>query len=792
MKKEWPIFPTQISEYDKIIASSSNGSNYISLKDGVGLVDNLELKGLLTQMSSEFKNPCTIVEFTESENDPLFRTDSGSYKWDLRKTCQILRIQSKAHFTNPSSPVNNIKESFCHTIDNLHVNLFKENRKEINPENIQELINKYINSPDYKKQIRLIAGENDTKIKITTKHNRSFLEYDCPFLGYRELLFPIFVESRYLVGLLFVGEFLLEEYKTNKIHEKTRNYFFEYSKKTHLFDIESKIKKAIDDAEPLKYGSDSYLSNSEYNGMFKEITNRIKRFESRLNIELDRKRIKFISAKFEYYNRELLTLDCTSNESSYDLKPFWDKLKNIFRLIAQDFLIERLWVFSQNNFKPNYSRKLNTVYKYSDNIKDTPHDIFFSLDKINLTEENQAASSIDNTSLFNGFDKIDEIFDSEIDYIKIFPVNPQNNTYIILYIRYFNQWNRISEYENKEETFVAFKNAIESFFHIVSAKLSTLLANCNARINIDTLKIFGHEMAQFFTGIDSINEFYLKTSDVPGRNNYKRPLILTKTKSQIQDISGHLEGYLAQLKAINSRSKYLIQIPLLNKSYFWPYKELFYKWFNTNKSQLAKEKKSIIINEPKISDTKRPMIYADLKQLQHVFYNLVTNAIKYSFRGTNIYIDGQLNDITDEYVFFVKNYGFKIPDKEELDIYALYTQSIEAKNSGNEGLGIGLYISQKIAEAHEGLIYHTSELLSNYNIPLMWELNIISKEVSVEDKNEILKEFSKVSLTNVASEVVSCSENGKSFFHPSIEEIEKEIKKPTYRNTFIIRIPQNK
>lgn len=44
---------------------------------------------------------------------------------------------------------------------------------------------------------------------MVTRSGRTFLEYDCPLLGYRELLFPIFFEDR-VVAAIFIGEICLE------------------------------------------------------------------------------------------------------------------------------------------------------------------------------------------------------------------------------------------------------------------------------------------------------------------------------------------------------------------------------------------------------------------------------------------------------------------------------------------------------------------------------------------------------------------------------------------------------
>ncbi len=787
MEIKWPIIPTQISVYNEI-SSIDDNSKRKCLKKGVGLIDNFELKGILTQMSAEFKNPATIVELTQDETQPLFRTDSASYNWELRKTCRILRKGSNTK-ANPDCVSNcNLNESFCHTLDNLHVNLFKKLSQTINRQNIEKILNENISSESYAFNIQTLVGNNKTDIKVRNVNARIFLEYDCPFLGYRETLFPIFVENRHIVGLLFVGEILLESESDN--YNSKRKVFFKYSRENFFFDKEGLIEKKIKETNNRKFKKEEFLTNEKYEKKIGKIIKRINDFEKRLGNELERKKIKYISDKFENYNRKILQIDTSSDRKLNELEVFWTLFNDHFKQIAIDFPVDKLLILSHNKFKIKYSKIINLVFSFSTQEEELS-DLRFSVGKIKNSDRNQVISSIENKSLPDGFDDSNILYNEKTDYTKLYTVNQNNNTYIVVFIRYNQHWNRNLELNENQAVFYTFEKYFESFFHIVSLKLTTIHANWNAKINIDTLKIYGHEMAQFFSGLNSIYELYLKFPKDEKSDNYlsEIPKILTMSTSHVYDISRDFESYISQIIATNRRSKYLVKLPIIKRSYFWPYENLFYKWYSANKNQLIKECKNIIIDAPKSTDLKRPKIYADMKMLQHVFYNLVTNAIKYSFRGTKIYIDGQINE-ANEYVFFVKSFGIEIP--KDVDIYSLYTQSEEAKTSGNEGLGIGLYISKQIIIAHEGKIKHTSEKISSFNIPLMWELNILSQFIKIEDKYNIMKDFKELSIKNITSKVVNCNEDGLSFFHPSEAEIKKEINKATFENTFLITIPQNR
>ncbi len=99
-----------------------------------------------------------------------------------------------------------------------------------------------------------------------------------------------------------------------------------------------------------------------------------------------------------------------------------------------------------------------------------------------------------------------------------------------------------------------------------------------------------------------------------------------------------------------------------------------------------------------------PTFHGDPRRLKQVFDNLVSNAAKYApgkpllFR---IYKEAQ--GITID----VKDTGPGIPTKELEKVFERFYRS-EAHNQDSRGSGLGLFISKKIIEAHQGQINATS------------------------------------------------------------------------------------
>ncbi|MHB1417902.1 MAG: ATP-binding protein, partial [Chloroflexota bacterium] len=101
-----------------------------------------------------------------------------------------------------------------------------------------------------------------------------------------------------------------------------------------------------------------------------------------------------------------------------------------------------------------------------------------------------------------------------------------------------------------------------------------------------------------------------------------------------------------------------------------------------------------------------PPVLADPERIERVITNLITNALKYSTPGTPVVVrvtphDGEaLVSVTDE--------GPGIPPEEMPHLFQRYHRAAAGRKAG--GLGLGLYISRLIVEAHGGRIWAESEV----------------------------------------------------------------------------------
>lgn len=98
-------------------------------------------------------------------------------------------------------------------------------------------------------------------------------------------------------------------------------------------------------------------------------------------------------------------------------------------------------------------------------------------------------------------------------------------------------------------------------------------------------------------------------------------------------------------------------------------------------------------------------VYGDRYRLQQVLTNYLSNAIKYSAPGDTVEVDVSLSE-TEVFVS-VRDYGIGVPKE---DVPKLFTRFYRTEVVGDvEGLGLGLFMSKEIVNAHGGEVGAKSE-----------------------------------------------------------------------------------
>jgi NtrC-family two-component system sensor histidine kinase KinB len=95
-----------------------------------------------------------------------------------------------------------------------------------------------------------------------------------------------------------------------------------------------------------------------------------------------------------------------------------------------------------------------------------------------------------------------------------------------------------------------------------------------------------------------------------------------------------------------------------------------------------------------------PAVFVDLERISIVFSNLISNAIKYGYRGSEILLKAHPHG-TDFVRFSVVNSGSGLSEEEQARVFdKFYRRS----SHDGEGAGLGLSIARQVVQAHEGRI----------------------------------------------------------------------------------------
>jgi signal transduction histidine kinase len=118
---------------------------------------------------------------------------------------------------------------------------------------------------------------------------------------------------------------------------------------------------------------------------------------------------------------------------------------------------------------------------------------------------------------------------------------------------------------------------------------------------------------------------------------------------------------------------------------------------------IAERKKIAIFLDTDVEGT----LTGDRELMEYAFYNLLTNAVKYSPSDTQIHVFAEFRN--GELHLSVKDQGIGMDQKELKSIFKKFYRTKRAEASGEAGTGIGLSIVEQIVSTHGGRMEVSSE-----------------------------------------------------------------------------------
>ncbi|HMP16264.1 MAG TPA: ATP-binding protein, partial [Gemmatales bacterium] len=99
----------------------------------------------------------------------------------------------------------------------------------------------------------------------------------------------------------------------------------------------------------------------------------------------------------------------------------------------------------------------------------------------------------------------------------------------------------------------------------------------------------------------------------------------------------------------------------------------------------------------------------DRTRLQQMIANLIHNALKYTPRGGDIWLELQYHQARQEVSIYVRDNGSGIQPEMLEQIFDLFVQADDSLERSSGGLGVGLTMVRAIAKLHQGDVFATSD-----------------------------------------------------------------------------------
>ena len=135
-------------------------------------------------------------------------------------------------------------------------------------------------------------------------------------------------------------------------------------------------------------------------------------------------------------------------------------------------------------------------------------------------------------------------------------------------------------------------------------------------------------------------------------------------------------------------------------------------------------------------------VYGDEGTLTEVLVNLLSNAIKYSYSGRKVTI--RVEKRNDRAYISVSDQGVGISEEEMPFIFDDFYRG-KGRLGENESYGLGLALSKRIIEIHDGSIYATSEIGKGstfvFNLPIYKSEITHQPVLQANGRQDLIKEF---------------------------------------------------
>jgi hypothetical protein len=742
--------------------------------------------GLQNNLISKIKKPTVILEFKNSE----FIQHEPQYLYDHHLSpCNLLKDYCKEKDQDTNRACACIKQD--ENAAKLFVGLNQKNY-------IDQIRKKISDNTGMSGIINPRPKRVEDKSKERKIKKRGYIEYQCKMTGYREVVMPIFVYGS-ILGVLFLGRLRTKE--SIKSEKKIRKDYFEEIK-GELGDEAAEFSAKFLDNEIDININRNILDGIEYFNIIQETVDALENFENELEKTMESNRRTYVRevTKEEinrfYNNYTPISEQKKISESTVD--KFWETVRGSIDRINEYLNLWALIVLSDKEMTPSNLNRGNVGVERKEILKAVEiggdnllQNIILPLDKVDKKLMSNNFINANKDSMLKLIDVL-ETTDGNVRYLRsvihkessVFVIFPSLTKYgySMAFLLIFN-----STTNNEREIFSNFRESLcellHPFFLLIFSTLASLHSDFSWEKMNRTLHVYRHEVGHNTAVLTNIHQRFQNLSHFKGDVGFR-------------DSVTHMWSVLKVLSLLNDTTKIIDSIPAK--------KEL--TWINLNKDFFSEWADSFNRGNNRQLDLKIMegyeneffLIRSNEEYLQHILYNLLSNAFKYAYEGTNIEIK-----CIKEYkqtIISIVNYGMCIDvDRTKKKLYDLFYRSNMTKIAGiTEGNGIGLHVAQKIAkECLETEIKDDCKKVSDFYVPYMQiylDLNENKNpDTEISVKNELKDLVRRGSYKKIMSQKYKLDvSNDKDLCNRIIETIEKknienDKQYKTYRVEFSVK-----
>ena len=353
------------------------------------------------------------------------------------------------------------------------------------------------------------------------------------------------------------------------------------------------------------------------------------------------------------------------------------------------------------------------------NKEEKKFSLYFSLNKENKRfEENQDIfinEEIENNLISNDFvkDRYADIYEKIIEVQK----NNKEDKLKIKHVKLANElFGLVCIYYNNDEII----SIDEVFLDEVFTKISIILKQIENKVQVLSIKEKKKQLENIIELGNIKTDFFDNIS-----HEFRTPInviLLTiqllSSDSEIKNLIDRHKKYLNTLKENSYRLLRLVNnnidvAQINNNCYELKMKNQdiisMIEDITMYSVKFAEERKRNIIFD---TDEEELIIACDSDKIEKIMLNLISNAIKFSNEDSYIYVDIKTNFNEKKVFISVRNYGETIGEDNKEFIFGKSTQLDNLFIRRSEGSGLGLFITKKFVEMHNGSIFVDS--IENY------------------------------------------------------------------------------